>query len=143
MDSQEEPAGWTLDPRIEVDTVAIGDLALCRLRLMNDASYPWVLLVPRRTGAVEIAELDADDRTQLMDEIVAVSRALKTITGCDKINVASLGNVVPQLHVHVIARSQGDAAWPKAVWGAVPARPYTAAGAQALAAALRKHLMLG
>jgi diadenosine tetraphosphate (Ap4A) HIT family hydrolase len=135
--------GWALDPQIERDTTPAGDLPLCRALLMNDANYPWLLLVPRRPHAVEIADLDSDEQTALMGEIALVSRSLKAITSCDKINVAAIGNVVSQLHVHIIARSRGDVAWPKPVWGVAPARAYDPAAAQALMAALRERLGLG
>jgi diadenosine tetraphosphate (Ap4A) HIT family hydrolase len=135
-------AGWALDPLLERDTAAIGDMPLCRVLLINDANYPWLLLVPRRHHTVEIVDLDFIEQAQLMEEIAKASRSLKAITGCDKINVAALGNVVPQLHVHVIARSRGDAAWPKPVWGAVPARAYEDAALDTLRAALRQRLAL-
>src|SRR4051812_43069881 len=106
-------AGWSLHPQLEKDTTEIGNMPLCHVLLIKDANYPWLLLVPRRRGIVEIVELDYIEQAQLMSEITQASRALKAITGCDKINIAALGNVVPQLHVHVIARSRGDAAWPK------------------------------
>jgi diadenosine tetraphosphate (Ap4A) HIT family hydrolase len=142
MISDPKSAGWALDPQLERDTVTIGNLPLCRVLLMNDSNYPWLLLVPRQRGAVEITDLDTADRTKLMGEIADAARALKAITSCDKINVAALGNVVAQLHVHVIARSRGDAAWPKPVWGAVPARAYDGDALQALLAALRQRLAL-
>ena len=135
-------AGWALDPQLERDTAAVGDLPLCRVLLINDANYPWLLLVPRRHDIVEIVDLDDVEQAQLMGEIADAARALKAVTGCDKINVAALGNVVPQLHVHVIARSRGDAAWPKPVWGAVPARAYQQAVSQTLIATLRQRLPL-
>jgi diadenosine tetraphosphate (Ap4A) HIT family hydrolase len=135
-------AGWALDPRLERDTAAVGNLPLCRVLLINDANYPWLLLVPRRQGIVEIIDLDAAQQVQLMGEIADTARALKAVTGCDKINVAALGNVVAQLHVHVIARSRGDAAWPKPVWNAVPARAYQQAAAETLIATLRQRLPL-
>jgi diadenosine tetraphosphate (Ap4A) HIT family hydrolase len=140
MDAQS--AGWALDPQIERDTVSIGDMPLCRALLMNDANYPWLLLVPRRRNVVELIDLDTAEQAQLMSEIADAARSLKTITGCDKINIAALGNVVPQLHVHVIARSRSDSAWPKPVWGAVPLRAYEDAALQALLAALRQRLKL-
>ena len=102
--------GWALDPLLQRDTTPVGDLPLCRVLLINDANYPWVLLVPRRHDTVEIIDLEYIEQAQLMTEVSHASRTLKTITRCDKINVAALGNVVPQLHVHVIARSRGDAA---------------------------------
>jgi diadenosine tetraphosphate (Ap4A) HIT family hydrolase len=133
-------AGWALDPVLERDTEALGDLPLCRVLLSNDANYSWLLLVPRRHRAVEIIDLDAAGQTQLMSEIADASRALKAVTGCDKINVAAIGNVVSQLHVHVIARRRGDAAWPKPVWNAVQALAYEPAVREKLLASLRQRL---
>ena len=135
-------AGWVLDPLLERDNTTIGDMPLCRVLLNNDANYPWLLLVPRRHHIIEIVDLDYIEQAQLMGEIAEAARSLKAITGCDKINVAALGNVVPQLHVHVIARSRGDAAWPKPVWGVVPARTYKDAALQTLQTALRQRLAL-
>ena len=115
---------WSLHPQLARDTIAIGDLALSRLLVVNDANWPWLLLVPRRQGVSEIIDLDEVERAQLMTEIARVARALKEVTTCDKINVAALGNVVPQLHVHVIARRSGDAGWPKPIWGAAQPAPH-------------------
>jgi diadenosine tetraphosphate (Ap4A) HIT family hydrolase len=143
MANPPKSAGWMLDPQIERDTLPVGDLPLCRLRLMNDVNYPWLLLVPRRRNASEIADLDHAGRTQLMTEITETSQALKAITGCDKINVASLGNMVAQLHVHVIARFRSDLAWPKPVWGAVPPRSHSRETAAKLIAELHRCLALG
>jgi len=140
MISDPKSAGWTLDPVLERDTRAIGDLPLCRVLLSRDANYPWLLLVPRRPGAVEIIDLDEADRAHLTGEIAATSRALKSLTGCDKLNIAAIGNVVTQLHVHVIARFHADAAWPKPVWNAVPPKAYDGGAAEALIAALRHKL---
>ena len=136
-----EPA-WSLDPQLARDTAPVGDLALSRLLAMNDANYPWVILVPRRAGITEIIDLDETARGRLMAEIAQVSAALKSLTGCDKLNVAAIGNVVPQLHVHVVARRTGDAAWPKPVWGAAPARPYAAGALDTFVAALRRGLAI-
>lgn len=123
----DQPApGWSLHPQLHADTVPVGDLALSRLLAIDDADYPWLILVPRRGGAVEIADL-GDEATALMAEIVTVSRALADVTGCDKLNVAAIGNVVPQLHVHIVARKKGDPLWPKPIWGAAPPRPGEAA----------------
>lgn len=110
--------GWALHPQLARDTVELGDLALSRVLVIRDANYPWLLLVPRRRNAVEIIDLDEVEQAQLMTEIARASRALKSVTQCDKLNVAALGNAVPQLHVHVIARRKSDKAWPKPVWGA-------------------------
>src|SRR5258706_323412 len=95
---------FALAPQLERDTVAIGDLPGARVLLMNDANFPWLIAVPRRPGAVEIFDLDAAERAQLMGELALLASLLKDLTGCDKINIAAIGNVVPQLHVHVIAR---------------------------------------
>jgi diadenosine tetraphosphate (Ap4A) HIT family hydrolase len=120
MSSLPTPEPWSLHPQLARDTIAIGDLALSRLLVVNDANWPWLLLVPRRAGASEIIDLDEVERAQLMTEIARVARALKEVTACGKLNVAALGNVVAQLHVHVIARRSGDAGWPKPIWGAAP-----------------------
>jgi diadenosine tetraphosphate (Ap4A) HIT family hydrolase len=128
---------WTLHPQLESDTVAVGDLPLSRLLLANDANYTWLLLVPRRAGASEIIDLSDADQIELATEIARVSRALKAVTRCDKLNVAALGNAVPQLHVHIIARRRDDPAWPKPVWGAVPARDYDFSERERLVEALR------
>jgi diadenosine tetraphosphate (Ap4A) HIT family hydrolase len=131
---------WTLHPQLASDTVSVGDLPLSRLLLANDANYPWLLMVPRRAGASEIIDLSDADQIHLATEIAGVSRALKAVTRCDKLNVAALGNVVPQLHVHVIARRLGDPSWPKPVWGAVPARDYVPPARERLVEALRGML---
>jgi len=115
---------FELHTQLEKDTVPIGDLALCRVLLMNDSNYPWLILVPRRENIGEIFQLTAVDQQQLMAEVSAVSAALASHYHADKINVAALGNVVPQLHVHVIARYLDDAAWPRPVWGAQVTRNY-------------------
>jgi diadenosine tetraphosphate (Ap4A) HIT family hydrolase len=128
---------WSLHPQLEQDTETIGDLALSRLLVSRDANYPWLLLVPRRPGASEIIDLDAADQRQLMTEIASVSGALKAVTACDKLNVAAIGNMVPQLHVHIVARQRGDPAWPKPVWGALPARAWDPAERKRFIAAVR------
>ena len=133
---------WKLDSTLERDTVPVGDLPLSRVLLINDANYPWLLLVPRRAGASEITDLEYVEQAQLMTEIAAAGRVLKELTGCDKINTAALGNVVPQLHVHVIARRRGDAAWPKPVWGAVPPISYDKKDLESVLAPLREKLTL-
>ena len=132
--------GFTLDPRIDRESIAVAELSLSAVRLMRDANYPWLVLVPRRPDLSEIIDLSADDRNRLMDEIAVASQALRGEVACDKLNVASLGNVVRQLHVHVIGRRKGDAAWPGPVWGAVPAKPYPDGEAESLAARLAARL---
>jgi diadenosine tetraphosphate (Ap4A) HIT family hydrolase len=135
-------AGWRLDPQLERDTSAIDDLPLCRALLMADANYPWLILVPRRAGASEIVDLGPQDRAALLDEIARASEALRRVTSCDKLNVAAIGNVVAQLHVHVVARFRSDAAWPRPVWGAGPPKPYDPPARDALLARLRAELSL-
>jgi diadenosine tetraphosphate (Ap4A) HIT family hydrolase len=115
---------WRLDPQIALDTAAVGDLSLCAVRAMDDATYPWLVLVPRQAGVTEIIDLDQSDRTQLMAEISTAATALKKVTGCDKLNVGAIGNLVPQLHIHIVARRRGDPAWPKPVWGVAPPVAY-------------------
>jgi diadenosine tetraphosphate (Ap4A) HIT family hydrolase len=133
-------AAWSLDPRLARDACRVGDLALSLVLAVNDATFPWVLLVPRRAGASEIIDLDAAAQAQLAIEIAQTSRALKAVTACDKLNVAAIGNVVPQLHVHVVARRRNDAAWPKPVWGAMPAKPYCSGELESFIAALRRAI---
>jgi diadenosine tetraphosphate (Ap4A) HIT family hydrolase len=116
--------GFTLHPRLAADTFAIGDLPLCRVLLLNDAQYPWFVLVPRRENTSEIFLLDDADQQQLLRESSRLSRALMDAFRGDKLNVAALGNVVPQLHVHHIVRYRDDPAWPGAVWGRYPPVPY-------------------
>lgn len=133
---------WSLHPQLADDTVAIGDLALSRVLVSKDANYPWLVLVPRRAGAVEIIDLEEAEQAQLMTEIARVSRALKEVTGCHKLNVAALGNAVPQLHVHVIARHTTDAAWPRPIWGAAPPRAYDPREVEKFIGALRARIGL-
>src|SRR5205823_2764436 len=125
------------------DTVPVGELPLGRVLLMNDANYPWLILVPRHPGAVEIFDLDDEQQELLMDEIVTMARVLKDVTRCDKLNIAAIGNIVAQLHVHIVARRNGDAAWPKPVWGAAPARAYDAAERGKLVQAIRNEVAFG
>ncbi len=115
---------FELDARLAADCKVLASLALCELLLMNDANYPWLILVPRREGLRELCELDAGEAAQLQQESNAVSAMLLEVFGAEKLNVAALGNLVPQLHVHHIARFANDAAWPKPVWGVVAPTPY-------------------
>jgi diadenosine tetraphosphate (Ap4A) HIT family hydrolase len=132
---------WQLHPQLATDAVPVIELPLCEVRLMDDANHPWLVLVPRVAAAVELIDLDATQRAQLTSEIDTACRALKALFEPHKLNVAALGNLVPQLHVHVIARYREDIAWPKPVWGAANARPYAPEAlverVRALAAALR------
>jgi diadenosine tetraphosphate (Ap4A) HIT family hydrolase len=134
---------WSLHSQLQKDTIDIGDLPLCRVLVIKDANYPWLLLVPRRAEVIEIIDLDEVGQAQLMTEINRVGRALKEVTQCDKLNIAALGNVVPQLHVHVIARRANDAAWPRPVWGVVAPLAHDAQEVQHFISALRRKIWLG
>ena len=115
---------FTLHPTLARDTVEVARLPLCRALLMNDRRFPWLILVPEREGAREIHELSPADRAALIEEIAQASEALESLFHPDKLNVGALGNIVPQLHVHVVARAAGDPAWPGPVWGSGAAVPY-------------------
>jgi len=115
---------FTLHPRLEAETCLISDLRLSQLRLQNQKAVPWMILVPRRTET-ELYQLSKDDRALLMDEIAQVSEILKELYMPHKINVATLGNMVPQMHVHVVGRYKDDPAWPAPVWGRLDPAPYT------------------
>ncbi|MBC3412239.1 MULTISPECIES: HIT family protein [Pseudomonas] len=115
---------FTLDPRLQQDSVLLGELPLCSLLLSKDANYPWFILVPRRADVSELFDLDEADQRQLWEETTALAEALKDAFAADKMNVATLGNMVSQLHMHVIVRRHGDAAWPAPVWGKVAACDY-------------------
>jgi diadenosine tetraphosphate (Ap4A) HIT family hydrolase len=119
---------FVLDPRLAADTCPVAALPLCDVLLMNDARYAWLVLVPRRAGLVEIAELAADEQSVLWREVNHASAALRAVAPCDKLNLGALGNIVRQLHVHVVARCAGDAAWPGPVWGHGHAQSYAEAG---------------
>ena len=117
---------FAVDPVIQSLTYRLADWPLCRVFVYNDCRFPWGLLVPRRAGAVEICDLDAGDQAQLMTEIDRLSKLVRALPGVEKLNVGALGNMVPQLHVHVIGRHKGDPAWPGPVWGHSPGVPYAA-----------------
>ncbi|PLX38167.1 MAG: diadenosine tetraphosphate hydrolase [Hyphomicrobiales bacterium] len=134
------PGSFELDPQLEADSIALAELTLCTVRLMNDANYPWLLMVPKRADLAEIIDLGVDARGILMEEIAFVSEALKGATGCLKLNVAALGNMVRQLHVHIIARFEDDPAWPGPVWGKVAAKEWDPAARERLVGALSKAL---
>jgi len=116
---------FVLDERLAADTGLVGDLPLCRVLLMRDANYPWLVLVPRRPDLRELYQLDAADQQQYLLESNTVARLLQQLFSPEKLNIAALGNMVPQLHIHHIARYLTDPAWPRPVWGAVPATPYS------------------
>jgi diadenosine tetraphosphate (Ap4A) HIT family hydrolase len=134
------PSQWELHPQLASDTVPVGDLALSRLLASRDANYPWLLLVPRRPGATEIIDLNIVDRNELLHEVSQVARALKSVTACDKLNIAAIGNVVAQLHVHIVARRRTDAAWPRPVWGTVPALAYAPDALERFVVAIRNEI---
>ncbi len=131
-----------LDPRLAADTFIVGEWPLCRVVLMNDSRFPWLILVPRREDLSEIHDLAPPERAILIEEAAMAGERLKTFVGAKKINIGALGNMVPQLHVHVVARFAGDAAWPGPVWGAGKAAPYEPDLAARLVADLRGVLEL-
>ncbi|HKJ10124.1 MAG TPA: HIT domain-containing protein [Gammaproteobacteria bacterium] len=116
---------FELHPQLDRDCIAIGDFPLSRLLLMDDANYPWLILVPRRDGIREIYQLSRNDQLRLIRESSYLARQLKEGLHADKINIAALGNQVAQLHIHHVVRYENDPAWPQPVWGAAPRRPYT------------------
>ena len=130
-----------LDARLEADSVPVGRLPLCHVRWMRDARYPWALLVPDRAGAVELFDLSPVDRHALIEESTLVARVLARLVSAHKTNVATIGNVVSQLHVHVVARFRDDDAWPRPVWGLHPARPYDDDALRARIESLRDALV--
>lgn len=130
---------FTVDPQIVADSMPVTELKLSHVRLMRDANYPWLLLLPRRP-AVEIVDLDPEDRITLMGEIATASRVLRETVPCDKLNIAAFGNAVRQMHVHVIARRFDDVGWPKPVWGAAPKKEYEPGVAEALVGKLKGRL---
>ncbi|MBA5708164.1 HIT domain-containing protein [Pseudomonas fulva] len=132
---------FVLDPRLHQDTWVLGNFALCQLLLSRDANYPWFILVPRRAEVSELFDLSLDDQHLLWQETTQLAEALKRSYGADKMNVATLGNVVSQMHMHVIVRQHDDVAWPAPVWGKCPAVAYTDAQVQAIRARVRNlHL---
>jgi len=125
INPQQPLTDFKLDERLAGDTIFIRDLKLSSLLLMNDARYPWLILVPRRAALTELYELSLEDSTELLSEIDIYSRLLKERFSAKKINVANLGNIVSQLHVHIVARLENDEAWPGPVWGRGTLRKYT------------------
>ncbi|MGB3461798.1 HIT domain-containing protein [Rhodanobacter lindaniclasticus] len=131
---------FTLDPRLAADTRLLASLPLCDVRLMDDARYGWLVLVPRRDGLVEIADLDEGEQATLWHEVNRAGAALRATMPCDKLNLGALGNIVRQLHVHVVARREGDAGWPGPVWGHGQREPCAEAVLRERMAALRQAL---
>jgi diadenosine tetraphosphate (Ap4A) HIT family hydrolase len=138
---------FDIDPAFLATSEALGDLALSHVRLQSDARFPWIVLIPKMAGARELEDLAAGERDVLMDEILRAGNAVRAIAEvlgrpASKLNVAQLGNVTPQLHVHVIARRPEDAAWPAPVWGFGVAEPYPPAAQEAAMATARRELGL-
>lgn len=131
---------FVLDPRLAGDTHRVGDLELTRVLLMDDARFPWLILVPRRANLRELTDLGTGDQQRLLAEIDRCARVLHALEKPDKLNIAALGNVVAQLHVHVIARRASDAAWPRPVWGFGEREPYTTDALPQRLAAMRHAL---
>jgi diadenosine tetraphosphate (Ap4A) HIT family hydrolase len=123
---------FTLDSRLAADTLPIGDLSLCSALLLDDARFPWFVLVPRRAGVTELTDLSDQDAATLMGEIRVATRVMLELAKPDKVNLGALGNVVPQLHVHVVGRFLSDPAWPGPVWGNGTRAPYPHHAAAAL-----------
>ena len=118
---------FALDPRLEADTAPVGDLALSRVLMMKDARYPWLVLTPRREGLAELDDVGPDDLAALTQEMALATRVMRGFAGVEKVNVGALGNIVRQLHVHVVGRRRGDAAWPGPVWGVGSAQAFAPA----------------
>ena len=128
---------FQLHPTLAEDCISLGRFTLCRLLLMNDASYPWFILVPEREGVEEIYQLSGQDQALLIQESSHLARRLAKIYSADKMNVAALGNLVPQLHIHHIVRYRSDRAWPQPVWGKAPPTPYQPAQLEDVRRAVR------
>ncbi len=129
---------FSLHPTLKKDCIEIGSLPLCRVLLMNDSQFPWLILVPERKNITEIHQLSGDDQQQLMRESSYIARKLAALYSADKINIAAIGNRVPQLHVHHVVRYTTDKAWPAPVWGMFNAISYTADELENLLDRLRK-----
>jgi diadenosine tetraphosphate (Ap4A) HIT family hydrolase len=131
---------FELHPQLAADCFVVGDFPLSQLLLLNDRQYPWFILVPRVAGAREIYLLDVSDQQQLLRESAAICKMLDQELSPDKLNIAALGNMVPQLHVHHIARFESDPAWPAPVWGKMPPQPYSQNDTERVWAVCRKYL---
>jgi len=128
-----------IDPRLEGDSFEVAHLDLCQVRLHKNAAFPWLILIPNRPGITEIIDLGPSDQVLLMREIDQTSRVLKSLTSAHKINVASLGNVVPQLHIHVVARYNTDPLWPDPIWGRGVHKDYDSNELHHFLSALKSH----
>jgi len=135
-------AAFKADPAFDAGSVVVLDWPLCQVRLQDDARFPWLILIPRRSGLHELEDLAPADRATLMDEILRAGEAVRLLGQAagqpvEKLNVGAIGNVTAQLHVHVVGRRHDDALWPDPVWGRGPAVPYGASGLQAAVSRLR------
>lgn len=137
---QDEKELALLHPQLRKDCVVIGRFKLCWILLMNDKNYPWFILVPAREGIREIYQLSAADRTQLIEESSLLSEQLQQHFQAEKMNIAAIGNLVPQLHLHHVVRYSHDPAWPAPVWGKIPARPYAAEELEVVCQAMQRRL---
>ena len=133
---------FKLDKKLQADTSLIGDFPLSCLLLCNDANYPWMILVPRRVGITEIHQLSLEDRHQLLHESCVLASAMQTLFAPDKLNIATIGNMVPQLHMHHVARFETDAAWPRPVWGANPTLQYSSESMASVVQMVRQQLAI-
>jgi diadenosine tetraphosphate (Ap4A) HIT family hydrolase len=133
-----EDLAFALDPRLAADTAFVADWELSRVLLMDDARFPWLILVPRRAGLTELDELAPGEQAQLLREVGRATALLRGLASFDKLNIGALGNIVRQMHLHVVARREGDAAWPGPVWGSGAAVRYEHAARETLIARLRR-----
>ena len=131
MLNSENPLPFKLDPRLENNSFELFDFPLSQCRLINNQNFLWVLLIPKKNNTQELIQLSFENQIQLLKEINQVSQVLLEFSSCEKLNIATLGNIVPQLHIHLIARNSQDIAWPNPVWG-TPAKPYSPEDAQNL-----------
>ena len=132
---------FDLDPRLKADTLFAASLPICDVLVMNDARYAWLIGVPRVAGASEWHDLGDEVRTQAFEEVMALSQIIASIAGVEKVNIGALGNIVRQLHVHIIGRHASDPAWPGPVWGHSPAQPYATGAADTLIQAVKRLLL--
>jgi diadenosine tetraphosphate (Ap4A) HIT family hydrolase len=123
---------FVLDSKLQADTFLIADLKISSLLLMNDCNYLWLILVPRKANLVELTDLSFDEQVEVLREINSVAKILQKEFACEKLNIGALGNVVKQLHIHVISRKKNDVTFPKPVWGNAPTKPYEKEDAQKL-----------
>jgi len=133
---------FELDSRLSADTFPVGSYNVCKILLMNDARWPWLILVPKRIGLEEIYQAEEEDQAKILAETVKASQALKNLTGCDKINIAAIGNIVRQLHIHIVARNDDDPNWPGPVWGFGERQPYEETYTRILLNKLREELSI-